>query len=218
MLPLLPCLKDENPRNNEIERMAKPFTGVEMANIILKRTPQKMQELYYAQCEFPTKVKPLSEKLEALEPIVRDFASRKKEAQVNKTASPNANPSTKNHKRTGNNQPNLDGPKRQRTAKFCQRCHDHGGAERTHNTNECAKFDKAGNLLSTFHSRKPGTGKWTPKTSPVQKGAHNYAMLAAQVENLTKQLSNDKKHNSHHRSHKRPRRYSSSGDSASYQS
>jgi hypothetical protein len=56
MLPLLPCLKDENPRNNKIERMAKPFTGVEMANIILKGTPQKMQELYYAQCEFPTKV------------------------------------------------------------------------------------------------------------------------------------------------------------------
>ena len=80
MLKLLPCLKDENPNNNKIEHMAKPFTGVEMANIILKGTPQKMQELYYAQCKFPTKVKPLIKKIEALEPIVRDFASHKKEA------------------------------------------------------------------------------------------------------------------------------------------
>ena len=78
MLKLLPCLKDENPNNNEIEHMAKPFTGVEMANIILKGTPQKMQELYYMNNEFPTRTKPLIEKLEALEPIVKDFASRKK--------------------------------------------------------------------------------------------------------------------------------------------
>ena len=50
-----------------------------MANIILKGMPQKFQELYYSQCELPTKVKPLVEKLEALEPIVKDF-TRKKDA------------------------------------------------------------------------------------------------------------------------------------------
>ena len=69
--------------------MAKPFTGVEMANIILKGTPQKMQELYYMNNEFPTRTKPLIEKLEALEPIVKDFASRKKEVPGDKTQSPN---------------------------------------------------------------------------------------------------------------------------------
>jgi hypothetical protein len=60
-------------------------------------------------------------------------------------------------------------PKKVRPAKFCQPCKKKGGPHLIHNTNECCKYNKDGNLvaaaaLKPFDAKKPfkkgATSRW----------------------------------------------------------
>ncbi len=100
------------------------------------------------------------------------------------------------------------------TSKYCQRCHNHGGAERTHNTNECKKYDKSGNLLPTFRLK-------ARRTTPMQIGgpprmananlaidAHSFAQLQQLIETLGKAVLQKDRHLHSDRKRKRGHHHS----------
>ena len=51
-------------------------------------------------------------------------------------------------------------PKMAQHEKFCQRCKEHGGAHKTHNTLDCWKYNKDGSFQSSFsvNRKVPGVG------------------------------------------------------------
>ena len=58
---------------------------------------------------------------------------------------------------------NETGKKKEFSKKFCQRCEEHGGAQTTHNTKECRKYDEKGKLLDSFGQSQRNGGNHTNK-------------------------------------------------------
>ncbi len=72
-------------------------------------------------------------------------------------------------------------PKKVRFENHCNLCKKHGGAYTTHNTRDCRRFEKDGNVKSDFRAAKKGG----------QKGNlvnHNFAQLTDKIEKLEKAL------------------------------
>ena len=86
--------------------------------------------------------------------------------------------------------------KRARKEKHCNRCQEYGGAASTHNTLECRKYDKDGNLLPTFKSKKfksdKGTSEKKVHTHVIMSEAQSIAQLAASVTKLEHRLKKQK--------------------------
>ncbi len=64
----------------------------------------------------------------------------------------------KGKKRPGTD-PTARVPKKVRFAKSCNLCKEHGGANTTHSTNECRKYEKDGTEKSSYRSAKKGGKK-----------------------------------------------------------
>jgi hypothetical protein len=75
----------------------------------------------------------------------------------------------------------LQVPKKAKPSKFCQYCKAKGGPHLTHNTKECRRYDRNGNLVSLFRT-KPANAK-----KPAKKGGDKQmAYLSATIETLVK--------------------------------
>ncbi len=70
--------------------------------------------------------------------------------------------------------------------KNCNLCKKHGGAQTTHTTRECRKYEKDGTEKSSFHAAKKG-GK---KNYPVNQ---NFAQLTKKIKKLEKALKKSRK-------------------------
>ena len=76
-----------------------------------------------------------------------DKSGKKKKFQPNNNNMPKKN--------------NENGKKREFSKKFCQSCEEHGGAQTTHNTKECSKYDDKGKLLDSFGQSQQNGGNHT---------------------------------------------------------
>jgi hypothetical protein len=96
-------------------------------------------------------------------------------------------------KRKGNNSPSERILKKKRSVKHCILCKKHGGAAASHNTYVCKKYDKDGNLKSTWKkTRKTNTNSYAPFVERISK----------MEENIKKYLKAKASH-----SHKKKRHY-----------
>ena len=91
------------------------------------------------------------------------------------------------------------------SAKSCALCKKHGGAHKTHNTNECKRYDHQGNLKKGFAGNRdtpPGTNK-------------SYAQLFAETEKLKASRKKLKKALKKNAQKNKKRKYADSSDSDS---
>ena len=94
-------------------------------------------------------------------------------------------------------------PKKKRTVKHCVLCQKHGGAAATHNTSECTKYDKDGNLKSAWKSKSGEKGK--------KSNGNSYAQFNERLSKFEKAMKKTMKSSSR----KKKRRYDSDSDSDS---
>ena len=157
-IPFLPCQKDDPTISTSLtERMNKAFNQCELAGIILNCFPRRYEDQYYLNSgTVPSDLTLLRNKLIQIERVVDSSSKR--------AVTTSSNSGVKNEKATSSTkraaaQSNPQDTKKQRqnggntTKKYCQLCAEHGGAERTHNTKDCRKYDKEGNLNKSFRSK-----------------------------------------------------------------
>ena len=128
---------------------------------------------------------------------------------------PNAINTSGGTKRKGDDkQPEQFSTKKARVQKHCTRCQEFGGAAQTHNTLECKKYDKAGNLLPTFKSKKK-SDKTTVKNVNVHSlvDAQMIAELSASVAKLEKRIKRQKVAVHSNAKHKHKNSFDSTSDS-----
>ena len=135
--------------------------------------PRRYEDQYYLNSgTVPSDLTLLRNKLIQIERVVDSSLKR---------AATSSNSDVKNEKATSGikrapAQSNPQDTKKQRlnggnsNKRYCQLCAEHGGAERTHNTKDCRKYDNEGNLNKLFRSKskKNNYERKDPKT-------HSYA-------------------------------------------
>jgi hypothetical protein len=75
-------------------------------------------------------------------------------------------------------------PKRRRTERYCSLCKKHGGAQATHNTPDCQKYDSNGTVKKSFKGTRP-TGTSHGPEKPA-RGGSSYAQLSAKIDKIEK--------------------------------
>ena len=127
---------------------------------------------------------------------------------------PNATNTSGGTKRKGDDKQNSSPQKKARVQKHCTLCQEFGGAAQTHNTLECKKYDKAGNLLPTFKSKKK-SDKTTVKNVNVHSlvDAQMIAELSVSVAKLEKRIKKQKVAVHSNAKHKHKNSFDSTSDS-----
>jgi hypothetical protein len=203
-LPYLPCLADTEEAVNGMERYDVPMSGYKLCQLLLRAVPATWKHDFELNRE-----RACTDPAELKRKMIKIQAARRSRRRVNdndqkKTKSKKSNETSQ---QSGKKRPSGDSlglpriPKKQRTTD-CELCTKHGGKANTHTTNDCRKWDKDGNLLSSFKS-KQNTNK-----ANFQKA--NFAQLSEQVDTLTKALKKASKKQK--KKHKSKRRSASSSD------
>ena len=114
-----------------------------------------------------------------------------------------------------------NGPKKQKSVsghgkKHCALCAKHGGAERTHDTKNCRKYDADGNLKKSFLSkRNVGNCHSKLKSSQENFEKHSFAAISAGLTKLEKAFKRStarSRRSKRKRSHRRRDSYSDASD------
>ena len=203
-LPYLPCLADTEEAVSGMERYDTPMSGYKLCTLLLRAVPATWKHDFELNrehaCTDPAELKRKMIKIQA----ARRSRRRVNDNDQKKTKSKK---SKETSQQSGNKRPSGDSlglpriPKKQRTTD-CELCTKHGGKAKTHTTNDCRKWDKDGNLLSSFKSKQ------NRNKANFQKA--NYAQLSEQVDTLTKALKKASKKQK--KKHKSKRRSVSSSD------
>jgi uncharacterized protein YaiL (DUF2058 family) len=89
-------------------------------------------------------------------------------------------------------------------------CTKYGGASKTHNTQECKKYDQQGNLKKGFKGRKDFSTTSTPPGA-----SKSYAQLYAETKKLKSSNKKFKRALKKSKKHSKKRKYASSSESDS---
>jgi len=151
-LPLLPCLKDSDQATSSTARMNVSFSEHKLAIIILRCMPKVFDDQYRLLTNLiPTALSQLRTKLEA---ICRACEGTKLLKHRAETVANGQDAKKKPFKPAGSSQPKKDkkswGKSREYSKKFCKGCNEHGGAETTHDTKDCKKYDTKGDRMVSF--------------------------------------------------------------------
>jgi hypothetical protein len=207
-IPFLPCQKDDLTISTSLtERMNKAFNQCELAGIMLNCFPRRYEDQYYLNSgTVPSNLTLLPNKLIQIEHVVDSSLKR---------AVTGSKSGVKNEKATSGMerapaQSNPQDKKKQRlnggntNKRYCQLCAEHGGAERTHNTKDCRKYDKKGNLNKSFcsKSKKNDYERKDPKTHSYAHKTSEKTTFAA-ISSGSAKLENHLKHSSRSRNSKR---------------
>ena len=205
-ISLLPSVYD-SPKATEHTKPAEPFDESVLAGMLLTMCPQAWQGQYnMTQTTLPQDTRRLLAVLENIENAV--FTNSNVPTKAPNTNGNNANgKSEKNGKRKNTNSSADRIPKKPRVEKHCTLCQKHGGAQATHNTSECTKYEKDGTLKSSWG--KKSAAKPNGKT----KNADGNSFL--QVMDRLSKMEKAFKKSSKSASRKKKRRYSSSSSSDS---
>ena len=224
-MSLLPTIKDSEMASEQTERANVPLSEAKLAQTILRACPDEWRD-QYGQVEkvIPDKMPALLVALEAIEKTLESRDARLKQAIARKdtsqdtaTSKPRGSSTGKKRDSPADGKQKGKGPpsshKKQRTEKYCNLCAEHGGAEKTHNTNQCRKYTKDGKVKADFKGKGAAKGRGERYVN-----AHTNDAQADELRDLKKEVKKLKKRASK-REKKRSRRsrdyYSDSSDSDS---
>ena len=166
-LVYMPCLRDLEGLPKELPRADVPFTPIMMCTLILNAVPWGLYSAYWAKHEtnyFPTNVDELTEELVHMEPEFGRIQSLMDKVQLgNQNGKPKAGPG-KSGGRNGSEQPiprkGIESSKGKKAKKYCSRCaKGNPGAQFTHNTKDCKRFDKGGNNILDARDKARGVSR-----------------------------------------------------------
>ena len=204
-IELLPGLYT-SPRATPATKIVKPFDEAELANILLRHCPTSWQDQYNLNQEtIPQDSWKLLLVLENIEKLNGgSMVPTKSPANNNNNGGAKTNAKSEpTGKRKGTDSSSGRIPKKKRTEKHCILCKDKGGKHDTHNTNECAKWEKDGSLKSSWVEKG--------KSAERKSDGRSYAQLLERFAKLEKSLKKGKKSSSR----KKKRRYDSDSSSNS---
>ena len=224
-MSLLPTIKDSERASEDTERGNVPLSEAKLAQTILRACPDEWRDQYYqVEKVIPDKMPALLVSLETIEKTLESRDARLKQAIARKdtsqdtaTSKPRGSSTGKKRDSPADGKQKGKGPpsshKKQRTEKYCNLCAEHGGAEKTHNTNQCRKYTKDGKLQADFKGKGATKGRGERYVN-----AHTNDAQADELRDLKKEVKKLKKRASK-REKKRSRRsrdyYSDSSDSDS---
>jgi len=202
----LPGLVDSRDATERSKKVV-PHDDGEFATNMLHAMPKLWKQQYHLGHKAPTSVEYLQEALEKIE-----VAFPLGDSGGNKN---NTNPSKNKMTSLSDKIPKSKsrGVKFERgatkTPKFCSNCKKFGGAHTTHDTKDCNKWDKVGNLKSNFK----GTVRRSERSETPPGVNLSYAQLHAENSKLKKSLSKAKKgQKKSSKKKKRKHEYSDSSD------
>ena len=208
----LPCLADSKLSSI---RMNKPFTEAEEVPIMLRAFPFSYENAYrMTHSILDSNPRLFRRHMEETQRVMLDQKKARAALLSSSNNQPNATNTSGGTKRKGDDKQNSSPQKKARVQKHCTRCQEFGGAAQTHNTLECKKYDKAGNLLPTFKSKKK-SDKTTVKNVNVHSlvDAQMIAELSASVAKLEKRIKKQKVAVHSNAKHKHKNSFDSTSDS-----
>ena len=152
-LPLLPCVKQSDKAAKATEPMNRPISEPDLANLILRACPDEWEDTYYLNnAVVPQGMSELLHNLEAIKKVMESKERKAKAASATTNNSGGGKNATTNAKGGAGGKRSAPAskkemgriPKKPRSEKYCNRCAEHGGAEKTHNTNQCRKYEQDG--------------------------------------------------------------------------
>jgi hypothetical protein len=156
-----------------------PFMEAELGAHVLHMCPLQWQDQYIMNKKGMTTMDMCS-LLTFLEAIERVCTYEKGKLDTFKKSNKSSNKGEKGKKRPGTNSM-VQVPKKVCFEKHCELCKKHGGANTTHNTCDCCRFEKEGKEKSSFRAAKKGRYK----SNPINQ---NFAQLTDKIEKLEKAL------------------------------
>lgn len=178
----LPSLYN-SPKATESTTLAEPFTEAQLAVLLLRMCPVHWQNQYdLNQNTIPQDTRRLLTVLENIEKLSTNSAVPKPPPTNNNGGNAKSNGNSEKHgKRKSTNSSAARFPKKQRVEKHCTLCQKHGGAQSTHNTSECTKYEKDGTLKT----------EWTKKSSVRTKtlGGKSFAQALERLRKLEKTVN-----------------------------
>jgi hypothetical protein len=177
-LNLLPCLF-YSERATKLTKAVQSFDDPDLASHILRMVPKQWQDQYeLTGSTVPQSVRKL---LEALERIEKAFPTEKDNREGPKSGLTGGS-SSKKQKMVSFDDPI---PKKSRKdAKHCTLCRKHGGAQNTHNTGDCRKYNPNGTPKKGFAGKSAQRNPRNGSAPRDQKT--NYAQLSAKIAKLEK--------------------------------
>ena len=177
-LHLLPCLFFSE-RATKLTKEVEPFDDADLASHILRMVPKHWQDQYeLTGGTVPQSVRKL---LEALERIEKAFPTEK-EREGPKASMTGGGSSKKRMVSFSDRIPK----KSRKEAKHCALCKKHGGAQNTHNTGDCRKYEKDGTPKRAF-AGKGAQQQRNPRNRNAPRESNNsYAQLSAKIAKLEK--------------------------------
>ena len=175
-LNLLPCLFYSD-HATKLTKAVQAFDDVDLAINILRMVPRQWQDQYELTGNtVPQSVRKL---LEALERIKKAFPTEKDHDRPKKGTTGGSS----SKKRMVNFSDQI--PKKSRKdAKHCTLCRKHGGAQITHNTGNCKKYNSDGTPKKGFAGK---SAQRSPRNESSQRDKkNNYAQLSAKIAKLEK--------------------------------
>ncbi len=181
-LAYLPTVYNSSMAVEGTKKNNVPFEA-DLARILLNLAPVSWMNQYnMMHLTLPKSPRALLPDLEAIEHVMdeKHQASLKAKAKEASAASATAKGSSKKRSASGN-PGDLQVPKKAKTAKLCQHCKNKSGPHLTHNTKECCRYNKDGNLVAAA-ALKPSDAK-----KPFKKGCDKQmSYLTATFESLVK--------------------------------
>jgi hypothetical protein len=178
----------------------EPYGDGEFATIMLHAMPHRWQTQYNLGHKAPANAGYLLDAMEKIElaiPLRSDKGSSKNKVSFSKMTKMTDKIPKKKSQAAKHEKP---------STKSCALCKKYGGASNTHNTGDCKKYDRQGNLKKGFKGKRD---------SSAPPGANkSYAQLYAEAQKLKARTKKLKKHLKNS-SKKKKRKYYESSDSES---
>ena len=189
----------------EATKPVEPYGDGEFATIMLHAMPHKWQTQYNLGHKAPATVQYLQDAMEKIEvafPLREGNGTPKNKVSFSKmTKMTDKIPKKKSHAAKH---------EKPASAKSCALCSKYGGAHKTHNTQECKKYDQQGNLKKGFKGRKDFSTTSTPPGA-----SKSYAQLYAETKKLKSSNKKFKRALKKSKKHSKKRKYASSSESDS---
>ena len=196
-----------SPKATEHTEPAAPFKEAQLATMLLRMCPVTWQNQYeLTQVTLPQDTRRLLVVLENIEKAVVPSSTVPMKPPSKNGGNASGN-SEKKGKRKGTNSSTDRIPKKTRFEKHCTLCQKHGGAQSTHNTSDCTKYEKDGTLKAEWGKKS------SAKTAGKSKAAGGNAF--SQVMDRLSKMEKAFKKGSKSASRKKKRRYSDSSSSDS---
>ena len=164
-------------RATKLTKVVQSFDDADLASHILRMVPRNWQDQYeLTGGTVPQSIRKLLEVLECIEKVF----PTKKDHEKPKAGATGGGSSKKKMVSFDDQIPK----KSRKDAKHCTLCRKHGGAQNTHNTGDCKKYNLDGTPEKGFVGK---SAQRSPRNESSQRDKkNNYAQLSAKIAKLEK--------------------------------